>query len=286
MNMQGKICLVTGASRGVGKGIALALGAQGATVYVTGRSLTTATEVGLGGTLEETAAAITARGGQGIAVACDHADDAAIAALFERIKTEQGRLDVLVNNAIALPAGLIETAPFWQKSLDELSLLDVGLRSAYVASWHAAPLLLASQGLIAFTSSFGGTCYMHGPAYGAGKAGTDKMAHDMAQDFKAHGVTVVSLWLGLVKTERTDQVCGAEPEKYGAAYKVAESTEFPGRVIAALYHDPARQARSGKIQVVAELAKEYGLTDLDDKQPPSYRKTLGNPPEFSTAVVE
>ncbi len=283
--MQGKICLVTGASRGVGKGIALALGAQGATVYVTGRSLHTSTENTLGGTLNETAAEITRRGGHGIAVQCDHHDDASIQQLFEQVKHEQGRLDILVNNAIALPAGLTEEVPFWQKSLDELSLLDVGLRSGYVASWHAAPLLQESRGLIAFTSSFGGTCYMHGPAYGAGKAGTDKMAHDMAHDFKPYGVTVVSLWLGLVKTERTDQVCGAEPEKYGAAYKVAESPEFPGRVLAALYRDPDRQARSGTIQVVAELAKHYGVTDINDRQPPSYRKALGQPTEFSPAVV-
>lgn len=284
--MQGKICVVTGASRGVGKGIALALGAQGATVYVTGRSLDAATETGLGGTLRQTAAEITARGGQGIAVHCDHADDASIARLFAQIARERGRLDILVYNAIALPAGLTEAAPFWQKPLDELSLIDVGLRSGYVAAWHAAPLLIASRGLIAFTSSFGGTCYMHGPAYGAGKAGTDKMAHDMAHDFKPHGVTVVSLWLGLVKTERTEQVCGAEPDKYGTAYRVAESPEFPGRVISALYDDPERQTRSGSIQVVAELAKHYGVTDLDGRQPPSYRKALGNPPAFSTAVVE
>ncbi len=284
--MQGKICVVTGASRGVGKGIALALGAQGATVYVTGRSLNNTTDAELGGTLAETAAEITRRGGQGLPVQCDHGDDDSVRALFNQVRSEHGQLDILVNNAIALPEGLTSVAPFWQKSLDELSLLDVGLRSGYVAAWHAAPLLIESRGLLAFTSSFGGACYMHGPAYGAGKAGTDKMAHDMAHDFKPHGVTVVSLWLGLVKTERTDQVCGAEPEKYGAAYKVAESPEFPGRVIAALYNDGDRQTRSGSIQVVAELAKHYGVTDLDDRQPPSYRRALGNPPEFSNAVVE
>ena len=282
--MQGKVCVVTGASRGVGKGIALALGAQGATVYVTGRSLNV-TDFELGGTIKDTAREISARGGQGIAVQCDHGDDASVQALFAQVSKEHGQLDILVNNAIALPDGLTTVAPFWQKSLAELSLLDVGLRSGYVATWPAAPLLLKSKGLVAFTSSFGGTCYMHGPAYGAGKAGTDKMAHDMAHDFKPHGVTVVSLWLGLVKTERTNSVCAAEPEKYGAAFKVAESPEFPGRVIAALYNDPERQARSG-IQVAAELAKHYGVTDLDGRQPPSYRRALGNPTEFSKAVVE
>lgn len=283
--MQGKICVVTGASRGVGKGIALALGAQGATVYVTGRSRNE-TDSTLGGTVDATAAEITARGGRGIAVHCDHASDASVLALFEKVRTEQGHLDILVNNAIALPGGLTTAAPFWQKSLDELSLLEVGLRSSYVAAWHAAPLLIESKGLLVFTSSFGGTCYMHGPAYGAGKAGTDKMVHDMAHDFKPFGVTVISLWLGLVKTERTNSVCAAEPEKYGAAYKVAESPEFPGRVISVFYSDPERDALSGSIQVTAELAKHYGITDLDGRQPPSYRRALGDPTVFSTAVVE
>ena len=283
--MHGKICVVTGASRGVGKGIALALGAQGATVYVTGRSRENS-DSALGGTVAATAAAVTALGGKGIGVYCDHGDSAAVHALFERVRAEQGRLDILVNNAIALPDGLTRVAPFWQKSLDELSLFDVGLRSGYVATWHAARLLQESQGLVAFTSSFGGTCYMHGPAYGAGKAGTDKMAHDMARDFKSYGVTAISLWLGLVKTERTNIVCAAEPEKYGAAFKVAESPEFPGLIIAALYRDPQRQSLSGSIQIVAELAKRYGITDEDGRQPPSYRRALGDPTVFSKAVVE
>ena len=276
--MKEKICVVTGASRGVGQGIALALGAQGATVYVT--------DPPRGGTVAATAAEVTARGGQGIAAYCDHGDTASVAALFERIRREQGHIDVLVNNAIALPDELTLVKPFWRKSLGELALIDVGMRSSYVSTWHAAPLLLESKGLVVFTSSFGGTCYMHGPAYGAGKAGTDKMAHDMAVDFKPHGVTAVSLWLGLVKTARTVAVCGAEPEKYGPAFKVAESPEFAGRVIAALYGDPQRQELTGTIQVAAELAKRYGVTDLDGRQPPSYRRALGNPPEFSAAVVE
>ncbi len=283
--MQGKVCIVTGASRGVGKGIALALGAAGATVYVTGRSRQES-DSELGGTVAATAAEVTARGGKGIAVHCDHADVASVQALFEQVRAEQGRLDILVNNAIALPAELTDVAPFWKKALNQLDLIDVGMRSSYVATWHAAPLLIESQGLVVFTSSFGGTCYMHGPAYGAGKAGTDKMAHDMAHDFKPFGVTSVSLWLGLVKTERTNSVCSAEPEKYGAAFKVAESPEFPGRVIAALYNDAERQSLTGSVQVVAELAKKYGVTDVDGRQPPSYRRALGDPTVFSAAVVD
>lgn len=280
--MQGKVCVVTGASRGVGQGIALALGAQGATVYVTGRSR----DLTANDTVDATAREITVRGGKGIPVYCDHGDEASVRALFEQVRQEQSHIDILINNAIALPDELTLMKPFWQKSLGELALIDVGMRSSYVATWHAAPLLVEARGLVVFTSSFGGTCYMHGPAYGAGKAGTDKMAHDMAVDFKPYGVTAVSLWLGLVKTARTIAVCGAEPEKYGPAFKVAESPEFGGRVIAALYKDALRQERTGTIQVAAELAKHYGLTDVDGRQPPSYRRSLGEPTTFSAAVVE
>lgn len=277
------ICMVTGASRGVGRGIALALGELGATVYVTGRTTQTGTAP-FPGTIHETAAEVTARGGQGRAVVCDHGDDAQVQAAFERVAAESGRLDLLVNNALLVPEGLVEPGPFWQKPLGLTALLDVGMRSSYVSSYYAAPLMTERGGLIAFTSSPGARCYMHGPAYGAGKAAVDKMAHDMAHDLRPYEVATVSLWLGLMNTERTRAVLEAEPDKYRNTH--FESAEFPGRVLAALYQDPARMQRSGQTYYSAELAEHYGVTDIDGRQPPSYRAWLGEPVQFSTAVVE
>jgi NAD(P)-dependent dehydrogenase (short-subunit alcohol dehydrogenase family) len=158
-DLKGKVAVVTGASRGAGKGIAIALGAHGATVYVTGRSLKEG-DAALPGTIAATADAVTKAGGKGIAVACDHARDADVKALFERVQAEQGRLDILVNNATFLHDRLIDKGGFWEKPLELVDILDVGLRSAYVASWYAAPLMVQQKnGLIAFTSSFGASCY-------------------------------------------------------------------------------------------------------------------------------
>ncbi|MCB2088598.1 MAG: SDR family NAD(P)-dependent oxidoreductase, partial [Sphingomonadaceae bacterium] len=187
---EGRVALVTGASRGAGAGIARGLGELGYTVYVTGRTKTPGDAKGwdgsvLPGTFEETAAKITELGGRGIAVQCDHAHDEQVAALFERIAKDEGRLDMLVNNATYIHHQLIEKKPFWEKELDAAKILDVGLRSAYVASWHAAKIMVPQgSGMIAFGSSFGANCYMHGPAYGAQKAGVDKFAHDMEHDLR------------------------------------------------------------------------------------------------------
>jgi NAD(P)-dependent dehydrogenase (short-subunit alcohol dehydrogenase family) len=182
---------------------------------------------------------------------------------------------------------LTDALPFWRKSLDMTTLFDVGMRSAYVASYFAAPLLLAAKGgLIANISSAGARCYMHGPAYGGAKAAVDKMTHDMAHDFAPYDVAAVALWLGLVKTERTLAVCADEPDKYADWLKMAESPQFAGRVIAALYGAADRASRSGKVYYAAELALEYGVTDVDGAQPPSHRAFLGDPTEFSSAVVE
>lgn len=280
------VCVVTGASRGVGRGVALALGAAGATVYVTGRSVHEGDNP-LPGTVGQTAADVTAAGGTGIAVACDHGDDAQVEALFARVRQEHGHVEILVNSAIAIPDPLTEVAPFWQKPLSMTALLDVGLRSTYVACHQAADLLIAARGLVVNISSAGSRCYMHGPAYGAGKAGTDKMTFDMAHDFRPHGVSVVALWPGLVRTERSARVCAAEPAKYGNALDTAETPQFIGRVVLALHADPqCLEARSGGVFYTAELGQQYGVSDIDGAQPPTPRAYFGAPPDFCPVVVE
>jgi NAD(P)-dependent dehydrogenase (short-subunit alcohol dehydrogenase family) len=281
-----RIAVVTGASRGAGKGIALALAASGTTVYVTGRTSADG-QADLPGTVAQTADEITARGGVGIPVIVDHSDDAQVAALIDRVRSEHGKLDILVNNAIAIPSALTKKGPFWEKPLDLTDLFDVGMRSSYVSSFYAGPLLAANgSGLVVNTSSFGGSCYMHGPAYGAGKAAVDKMAHDMAVDFKPFGVAVISLWMGLLKTERTMAAFAADPAMYEGLAATAESVEFPGRIIDALHRDPALMDRTGQVLVGAEIAQELGVADVDGNQPPSHRPFLGDPPTFSAAVVE
>lgn len=285
--MTERIAVVTGASRGAGRGIALALGEAGMTVYVTGRT-TSAPEVGLGGTIHETAAEVTAKGGRGIAVACDHDDDEQVAAVFDRVRGDHGHLDLLVNNAFAVPDDLTVDAPFWELPSDFDVMFRIGLRSTYVASRFAAPLLIAQSdrsGLLVNTSAFGGGCFMHGPAYGAVKAGVDKMAHDMAVDFQPFGVTAVSIWMGLLRTERTLRVLDALPGRYGQSELITESPEFTGRVIAALDRRADKLAFSGRVHIGAELGALLGVVDVDGRLPASRRTFLGDPPRYSDAVV-
>lgn len=280
--------VVTGASRGAGKGIALGMAGPGTTIYVTGRTRSEG-DAALPGSVRATADEITERGGTGVPVICNHSDDAQVAELFEQVRREHGRLDVLVNNALVVHDDLARRGPFWEKPLSMQAVLDVGLRSTYVASWHAAPLLVANEGgLVVNTSSFGGRCYMHGPAYGAGKAAVDKMAHDMAHDFRPYGVAAVSLWMGMLKTERTAALFrgDVESEQYREFAANAESAEFPGRVIDALAGDPGLMECSGKVLIGAEIAEELSVTDVDGAQPPSHRSFLGDPTEFSDAVIE
>lgn len=287
---QSKVAIVTGASRGAGAGIARGFGEMGYTVYVTGRTVTPGDAKGwdgtvLPGTVAETAQRVTDNGGKGIAVVCDHGDDASVARLFEQVMAEQGRLDVLVNNAAYMHHQLIEKMPFWEKELDAQKILDVGLRSAYVASWHAARIMVPQgSGIIAMTSSFGATCYMHGPAYGAQKAGLDKLAHDMEHDFRGTGVAAVSLWLGPQLTERAQIAAQTNPEQYEGFLAMAENPEFSAHVIDAINKAPNRDELSGQTLIVAEIAKELGVTDRGHERP-SHRAMLGNPREKNPAAV-
>ncbi len=280
------VAVVTGASRGAGRGIAVALGEQGYRVYVTGRTVREG-DADLPGTIGATAAQVDAAGGKGIAIQCDHADDAQVAALFARVADEcGGRLDILVNNVTALHDDLVKPGPFWEKSIALVDILDVGLRSHYVASWHAARLMVPNgDGLIAFTSSFGSHCYMHGAAYGAQKAGVDKFAADMAVDLRGTGVAAVSLWMGPLKTERSARTVKEHPETYAEIMKLAETPEFNGRAILAIHDDPERDAISGQTLITAEVAVKYGFTDLDGRQPPSYRGQLGEPRIAHPAII-
>ncbi|WP_433556382.1 SDR family NAD(P)-dependent oxidoreductase [Pseudonocardia xinjiangensis] len=275
------IAVVTGASRGAGKGIAVALGCTGATVYVTGRSRSS-TDSAYGGTIGETAALVDEAGGTGVPVPVDHSDDEAVAALFARIGREHGRLDILVNNA-AKVSGMV-AGGFWEKPLGAADLITVGLRSHYVAAYYAAPLLIANgRGLIVNTGHYGAVAYHHGPAYGAQKAGSDKMAADMAKELRPYDVAAVSIWMGGLDTERARADIAALPPEARPAGR-RESPQFTGRVIAALYAAEDLMRYSGRALIGAELGARLGVTDVDGSAPLSLRYEKGGPPELHPSL--
>ena len=263
--LDGKVAIVTGATRGIGRGCAIELGARGATVYCTGRSSST-DDPPKAGSVEAIAAEVTAEGGRGIAVVCDHRDDDAVEALFARVRQEQGRLDVLVNNAFIIPDELVSGRPFWEVPLSNWDdMFDVGTRSAYAASRLAAPMMIErGAGLIANISSSGAREYAWHVAYGVGKAALDRLTADMAFELKPHGVAVVSLWPGLVLTERNE---GNRDRMPGLDFEHAESLRFTGRAVAALACDSEILGRTGTALISRELADEYGFTDVDGSLP-------------------
>ena len=246
------VVLVTGASRGIGRGVAQALSDAGATVYATGRSIGDA----------NLPAAVTR-------IRCDHTDDEQVERVFERICDEHGRLDVLVNAVWGGYERMMENdqftwpKPFWEQPLWRWdAMLNGGVRAGYVATCHAARLMVpARRGLIVHLSHWAAQKHQSNVAYGVSKAATDKMAAHMAHELAPHAVTVVSLYPGLVRTESVMQF---------AAYldlSNSESPEFTGRVIAALAADPDVHRFTGRWLVVAALALDYGVTDIDGKSP-------------------
>jgi len=266
------VAVVTGASRGAGAGIAHALGSHGCTVYVTGRTRRD-TNQALAGTIDETAATVTAAGGEGIAVQVDHGDDDQVRALFERIGRDHGRVDILVNNAAIIRDEMMGRTKFWEEPVDVIDTWDVGRRSSYVATVYAAPLSLpARRGLVAFSASAGAVHYAFGPAYGVPKAGTDKMAADMAVDFREFNIAAVSIWMGSLLTDRVRKIIASNPDKFGHILDSAETPELTGHVIWALYNDPELMTVSGQTVIGAELAWKYGIEDEGGRRPPSYRE--------------
>jgi NAD(P)-dependent dehydrogenase (short-subunit alcohol dehydrogenase family) len=271
--LQGKVALVTGASRGVGKGIALALGDAGATVYLTGRTVAGAQPTtSLTGSLDETAAEVAPRGGEAFAIECDHRDDDNVRAVFEQIERDHGRLDVLVNNVWGgyelLHEGRYETfgGPFWEAPLAIWDgMFAAGVRAHYVASTFAVPLMLEHGGLIVNVSSFSARNPNEVVPLGVAKAATVHLTALTAEHLREQGIAVVSLYPGLVRTE------GILKWKDYIDLSNSESPWFVGRAVAALAADEDVLMRTGETLVVAELAEEYGFTDEDGAQPRSLR---------------
>ncbi|MFM5930695.1 MAG: SDR family NAD(P)-dependent oxidoreductase [Novosphingobium sp.] len=291
MAQQNIVAIVTGASRGAGKGIAQALGRHGCIVYVTGRSENEG-EAEVPGTIHATAREVTEAGGHGIAVKCDHSDDEQVKALFERVIAEQGRIDILVNNAAWQGNALTSVSgQFWEKSLDVAKMIDVGARSGFVASWYAAQQMVKQdKGLIVFTSSPGSMHYCMGPSYGAHKAAVDKMAFDMGVDFADAGANVaaVSIWMGSLTTERLMEMMEKVPSLRQRLEGTLEPASYTGEIAWAMFNDPDMVAKfNGRTVIGAEVGRDYGIVDEDGRFPPSVRKGTGvAPPQFGSYKVK
>jgi len=251
--LNGKVALVTGASRGVGKGVAVELVAAGATVYITGRSVEDMQYLS----------------GKGIAIECDHRNDERVQAAFRRIAEEQGRLDILVNNVWGGYENMLENGeftwsrPFWQQPLWRWdAMFQAGVRAHYLASQLAAQMMVAqSSGLIVNISFWAAQKHLGNVAYGVSKAATDKLTTDMAVELKPHGVTAVSLYPGLVRTEKVMEAAA------WLDLSNSESPEFIGRAVVALARDADVIQRAGTVLVAAGVAELYGFTDIDGKAP-------------------
>lgn len=287
--LAGKIALVTGASRGIGKGIALQLGQAGATVYITGRTLKS--KDGSMGSLEDTAEEISARGGKCIPVQVDHEKDIEIKNLFARIESEQnGRLDILVNNAYKAVNTIFEnTAMKFYEYKPEVwdDVNNVGLRNHYFCSVYAARLMVPKkQGLIVNISSYGGVSYLFNVPYGIGKAAVDRMAADCGVELKKSNIAFISLYPGAVRTElivdfrnKIDDEEKKNPTKVSKSkammakmFQEGESVEFSGKVIVQMAQDPQIMKHTSKCVLSAEYAKKYNIKDVDNREIYSFRQ--------------
>jgi NAD(P)-dependent dehydrogenase (short-subunit alcohol dehydrogenase family) len=271
--LRNKVAIVTGSSRGAGRGIALVLGEEGATVYVTARSTRGAlTNKALPGTsIEDTAELVSARGGVGIPVRCDHTVDADAEALFEQVRQQQDRLDLLVNNVWGgyedYEAGDFD-APFWEQPLWRWDrMFNAGVRAHYMASRLAAPIMMAQRrGLIVNTTFWDRGVYLGSLPYDLAKTATNRMVHGMALELRPYNVSALALSPGWMRTEAV-----MAHDHTPAELSSTESVEYIGRAVAALVADANVLEKSGRILTAGEVAREYGFTDVNGSRPPAFR---------------
>jgi dehydrogenase/reductase SDR family protein 1 len=266
------VALVTGASRGIGRGVALALLSEGAVVHVTARTQTdaeAAVHPQQEGSLDGLVREARALPGRLVTHICDHADDAQTEGVVRRMLAAEGRIDILVNNAWPGYERMVESddftwiRPFWEQPMWRWdAMIGTALRAAFVASRAAAGAMVARRrGLIVNISFWAAQLYEGNAIYGLAKAGADKLAFDFAHELRPHGVAAISLYPGLVRTEAVLRAA----EYFDMSN--SESPQFIGRVIAGLWRDDELMAKSGKVQIAAVLAGEYDIADIDGKRP-------------------
>lgn len=277
MRLKGKVAIITGGAHGMGEAEARLFAKEGAAVVIADL---------LQKEGEAVAADICAQQGRATFVTTDVTSEAAWNHLIATTVATYGRLDILVNNAAAVHDELTAPGHFWEKPLKLADIIDVGLRSSYVASYYAAPIMTAHRrGLVVFTSGGGSVHYVFGAAYGAQKAGQDKLAADMAVDLKDFNVAAISIWMGAVLTDRLEAVIASDPVKYGGLRDKCETPEFTGHVIWELFRDPKLMELSGQTLIGAEMAIKYGVKDAGGRQPPSYRDSYKVAPRVQYPIV-
>lgn len=259
-SLSGKTAVVTGASRGIGKGVALALGEQGCTVYVTGRTTGSGDR-----TIDTTARQVTAAGGEGRPIQCDHGNDAEIEALFKTIAAEVSCIDILVNNVYKIPNPPAWGGGYWDHPIQVWDdQVGIGLRAHYVASWHAASLMFQSAQAAMFNiSSPGGQSYHFSSSYGAGKAGLDRLTADMALELEPKNIPAVVIYPGSVSTEFIQDHAASQDMDLSQS----QTPLLVGRSVAALVGSAGLMERSGSIVWVEDLIEEFDLFDENGTRP-------------------